>query len=227
MTRINLVVEGPTEEQFINQVLSPYFAKRGIYMVTHCVVTSSRHGTKGGVSTFQKIQNDVLNWLQQDTTAWVSTMFDLYGLPITFPGYAQAHRLTNPYDQVHHLERDWLTLTQRNKGGRVHFIPYIQLHEFEALLFSAVEPLVEGLTFYKEAPQLATTIQNILAQFNNNPELINNSLQTAPSKRLESMCSSYRKKLNGLLIAQDIGIETMRTRCLHFNHWLEQLEAIQ
>jgi len=226
MKRLNLIVEGSTEEAFVNKVLSPYFAVRGIFISAQRVFTSSRHGAKGGVSSFQKIQNDVIKWLQQDTSAWVSTIFDLYGLPVTFPGYAAASNLANPYAQVHHLEREWLSQTQQEIGSQVRFVPYIQLHEFEALLFSAVEPLLDGLTIFQDAPQVTSEIQQILSQFNDNPELINNSPQTAPSKRLKAMCSSYSKTLHGPLIAEVIGIEIMRKRCEHFNHWLEQLEAI-
>lgn len=227
MKRINIIVEGPTEEEFVKKVLRPYFAEREIMIAVQCVYSSVRHGVKGGVSTFQKVQNDVLTWLRQDTGAWVSTMFDLYGLPNTFPGYASASGLPNPYDRVHHLEREWFELTQKNMGSNIKFIPYIQLHEFETLLFSSISHLSDGLTIYQELPKLVPEIEGVLTKFNENPELINDSPQTAPSKRLKAMCSSYSKTLHGPLIAEDIGIATMRLRCRHFHHWLNQLEQLE
>ncbi|MEO1765387.1 MAG: DUF4276 family protein, partial [Cyanobacteria bacterium J06629_18] len=58
------------------------------------------------------------------------------------------------------------------------------------------------------------------------PEHINDSPVTAPSKRILACCSGYEKPLHGSLIAIDIGLDTIRKQCRHFNQWLTRLENI-
>ena len=41
------------------------------------------------------------------------------------------------------------------------------------------------------------------------PEHVNNSEQTAPSKRIKRIFGSYQKTIDGISVAQAIGIETM------------------
>lgn len=59
------------------------------------------------------------------------------------------------------------------------------------------------------------------------PEAINNSLETAPSKRLNrsSVNGKFPKITKGISIADKIGIPAMRNQCLLFDAWLRQLEA--
>jgi hypothetical protein len=58
-------------------------------------------------------------------------MFDFYALPHDFPGYAESHKQTDLKARIEHLE----SCFQADIGDH-RFIPYIQLHEFEALLFT-------------------------------------------------------------------------------------------
>ncbi|MFC3120756.1 DUF4276 family protein [Agaribacter flavus] len=58
------------------------------------------------------------------------------------------------------------------------------------------------------------------------PEHINDSPQTAPSKPIKTMMPSYDKVLHGPMIAGDIGLETIRQQCPHFNHWLKHVEPL-
>lgn len=81
MVRINIVVEGQTEERFVKKVLTPYLSERRVYSFASSV---------GGISTYGKARRDIENWLKQDTSAYCSTMFDLYGLPKDFPGYQKV-----------------------------------------------------------------------------------------------------------------------------------------
>ena len=99
------------------------------------------------------------------------------------------------------------------------FFPFFIVHEFETLLFSNPGILAEGLGIKKEK------IEGTLLQFNGDLERINNSRETAPSKRLEKWMPAYKKTVNGIPIAAKIGIEQMRSSVPLFDKWLRELEA--
>jgi hypothetical protein len=147
-------------------------------------------------------------------------MFDLYKLPTDFPGFAQARRFGDPYQKVSHLE-DSLAADISDR----RFIPYIQLHEFEGLLFSDVQTLDTVLkVHHNNRPQLAK-LQQIRTQFKT-PEEIDNGETTAPSMRLKRLYTGYDKVLFGPLIAQRIGLDILRQECPHFRDWVSRLEAL-
>ena len=102
-------------------------------------------------------------------------------------------------------------------------LSYVQLHEFEALLFSDVDKFEYVLDGWNES--VRETLEAISNQFAT-PEDINNHPTTAPSKRiLKSFApGTYSKTIHGPIIAEEIGIETIRIKCPGFNLWLEKLE---
>jgi hypothetical protein len=221
--RVNLIVEGQTEETFVREVLKEPLAQKGVYLVARRVETGRKHGAifRGGMGrgkSYEKQRQDILRWLSQDKQAFVSTMFDLYGLPENFPGVQKYKGISSPYEKVAKIE----TAFQDDIQNR-HFIPYIQLHEFESLLFSQVESIdaVLGL----RPPTRLQELQKIRQQCVS-PEEINDSPLTAPSKRLIQLYPGYDKPAFGPRIATRIGIETMRKACQHFNAWLEKLESL-
>ena len=103
------------------------------------------------------------------------------------------------------------------------FIPYIQLHEFEGLLFCDINVFDNGFeeNEFLDYNYLVQTLND-----NQNPELINDSSITAPSKRLLKIIKDYSKITHGCLIAQDIGIIKIRAKCPRFNKWIDDLEHI-
>lgn len=103
----------------------------------------------------------------------------------------------------------------------VRFLPYLQLHEFEGLLFSDPVAFASGIG----EPRLASRLERIRNPFET-PEDINDDPTTAPSKQVISVCPSYRKVLDGTRAARAVGIARMRQECPHFRNWLEQLEAL-
>ena len=106
------------------------------------------------------------------------------------------------------------------------FIPYIQLHEFEALMFADTVILENWLSLYNAIEVgCFSKIKNAAPE--GNPELINERPESAPSKRILSLCDSYDKVDDGLLILQEIGLKRMRVECRHFNEWLTRLEQLQ
>jgi hypothetical protein len=102
-----------------------------------------------------------------------------------------------------------------------YFIPYVMIHEFESLLFSDCLAFAVSLG----QPQLADKFQEIRDQYDS-PEEINDSLETHPSKRIQSLFPTYQKPLHGPKVAQAIGIEMMLKECRNFRSWLEKLSLL-
>ncbi len=146
-------------------------------------------------------------------------MFDLYALPKTFPKYADAMKETDPYDRVAALET---ALGEDIDDPR--FIPYIQLHEFEALLLSDPSAFACRYTDHDKK------IENLksLCEGYDTPEKINDGQHTAPSKRIEKEIPQYvhAKATAGPIIAAEIGLAKIREKCPHFNDWVTKLETL-
>lgn len=230
MTQLNFIVEGQTEETFVRDVLSPHLKEYQI-IVRARMVETGRRGKKifrGGLVSYEKLKQDIQNWMEIDTAAWFTTMIDLYGLPRGFPGLRQfikqedgslPNKIRNPYQVAETIESALL-----KDISHPRFIPYIQLHEFEAILFS--DPLKFENYFFKRTSAIHKL--NSIAMTFPTPEHINNSPETAPSKRIIELIPEYRynKKTAGPIIAAEIGIPTIRKACKHFDQWLRKLENI-
>ncbi len=147
MTRVNFVVEGQTEETFVRDVLSPYLSTRGVYPVARSVETG-RQGAKifrGGIVSYSKAKSDIIRWLKQDTDAYVTTMFDYYALPNDFPSFDDAKIASDIYQKAEKIENAMGT-----DISNIKFIPYIQMHEFEAILFSNINKIDNCMGLYNE-----------------------------------------------------------------------------
>lgn len=207
---IYVVVEGQTEERFIKDVLSPFLENYGKFL--HPFILKTSKGHKGGFTTYKHLKKDVTHLLKMSNIC-VTTMIDYYGLPNDFPGISSV-----PSGNVYH-KIDYLELQLQNDINSSRFIPYIQVHEFEALLFSDVTKFV---------PKVSKQLQKVLNQFQN-PEEINNSPNTAPSKRIEN---AYKEaglvynKLIGVDIIKDIGLQTIMSKCSHFSSWVNKLISL-
>ena len=221
--RLNFIVEGQTEEAFVNTVLRNHLADFAVFSSARCVETSRRRNLKysGGITDYARAKGDIQRWMRNDrnSDARFTTMFDLYALPADFPSYADASRHPDPYDRVKALEdalstdiADW------------RFIPYLQLHEFEALLLSEPEQLGAQFPGYDGAiSRLASAVSLF-----DSPELVNGGEQTAPSKRIIAEIPEYegRKASAGPITAGRIGLPFLRSRCEHFAGWLSRLENL-
>ena len=100
------------------------------------------------------------------------------------------------------------------------FVPFVVMHEFEALLFSDCAAFARAIG----RPALSGSFQAIRDQFDS-PEDINDSPTTAPSKRVQELIPGYEKPLYGNLAALGIGLDTIRRACPHFAEWLGMLEG--
>ncbi|MGH7171548.1 MAG: DUF4276 family protein [Gemmataceae bacterium] len=220
MTRVHIVVEGQSEEAFVNNVLAPAVVPRRVYL--HPILLGDPDH-KGGNTSYARVQKDVLRLLKGDSTAFCSTMLDFYGLGKGFPGTPPPPNLSN-LDKITHIEqavKQDIIRQAPNLRPDVRFLPYLQLHEYEGLLFSDPAALARGIS----QPNLAGQLQSIREDFPT-PEDIDDSPNNAPSKRILRICSSYRKVLNGTQAAAAVGIDTMRRECAHFRNWLDRLEQL-
>ena len=104
--------------------------------------------------------------------------------------------------------------------GEPNYFSYLNLHEFEALLFS--NPASFSLVASDEVVQ---KVQEIRDEYPT-PEDINNSVLTAPSKRLIALIPNYAKIKNGTLLSKDMGIRKIMEECPHFRTWVEKIIAL-
>lgn len=224
MRRLNVLTEGQTEEGFVNEVLAPHLATYGVVACARCVTTRRDRRRpdrvhRGGLPSYAKASGDLKRWMAEDGSGAFTTMFDLYALPDDFPNSEAAARLVDPYARVRTLEEAMFA----DIGDR-RLIPYIQLHEFEALLLA--DPAKLDWEYLDHAGKIARLVT--LADSYESPELINDGPDTAPSKRIIAEIEEYRyqKASVGPLVAHRIGIARMRERCPHFAGWLERLESL-
>lgn len=224
-TMLNILCEGQTEEKFVKEVLKPYLKDQGIVVKSQLLVTSRKKDATGGLFSYQQAKRDLELWMREvshrnSETHYFTTIFDLYALPNDFPGAIQSKSIVDAYVRVEHIENAF-----GSDINSPNFIPYIQLHEFEALLFCDIEKLaIEYPRCQKEIAKLKETLHS----YNDNPELINNSPETAPSKRIIKAIEgkrlyNYNKPRSGAVVTAAIGMPELMTQCLHFREWIEKI----
>lgn len=217
MVKVLILVEGQTEEAFIKNLLAAYLRNRGIVVVPVIVATKrllTGDKQRGGYVPYARLRVEVLRLLNDSSAARVTTMLDYYGLAPEFPGRSTPVGKAAS-ERVAWVERAWAADINNPR-----FLPYLALHEFEAMLFAAPSEIATGFG----EPAIQSTLQAIRASFKT-PEDVNDHEATAPSKRLGRLFPGYNKPFYGELIAERIGIEHIRTECPHFAEWLRQLEA--
>lgn len=213
------MVEGQTEEAFVNQVIAPALSLKQVYVTATRIMTSqSAHRMyKGGFVNFAHLERDVARLLASDQKRYVGCMVDLYRLPQTVPGYAQAKTYSNAYDKVKWLHQEWSIYF-----NSLRFIPFVQLHEFEALLYA--DP--QSAQIVTGSNQAANAMSKALAHFDGNPELVNETPDGAPSKRLIAAFPGYQKVVHGVQIAQQVGLQNIQMKCSHFKTWYDRLSTL-
>lgn len=226
MSEVVAIVEGQTEQAFIHDHLAKYLARRGI---TIWASLPGREVRSGGVRAWESVRGDVLRTLQERRGRVCTTMFDFYAMPNDWPGRARASEMPQGRkgDYVERALLDDLAAFAGEDFRRDLFIPYVQMHEFEALLFTDVGAMGEVLGPIQgvEAPTLTALFQAVLDQAGP-PETINDHWMTCPSRRITSIVPDYRKPSHGPLIADKIGLDVLRAACPHFGQWLGRLESL-
>ncbi len=202
-TEINIVCEGRSEENFVKKVLNKYFSSKQIKLIPYRLKNSKSDNIGGNISI-----DRLIDCLCRCNTAVITTFVDYYGFK-------------NNKDDVVHLENNILNeYNKKSKNSKI-LIPYVQMHEFEALLFSNVDIISEKMNANNDQK---CELAKIIKEYDYNPEKINNSAETAPSKRLEKIFKGYKKTTDGIIISENIGLDKIKENCKKFNEWLIKIE---
>jgi len=219
MIEVYVVAEGQTEQTFIRDVLAPELGNKGIALHPALI---GKPGKKGGNVLFSRAKEDIEKFLKQRCDTFITTMFDFFRIDKAWPGDPSGLKNMTAHQKgiaiecatLGELEKEF---PQLNVAKRV--IPYIEMHEFEALLFSSPSVLANKIAVEEK------TIAAILVECVE-PEEINDRPEHAPSKRLEKLKPGYRKVAMGKNITEAIGVRMIRSKCLHFDAWIKKLEAL-
>lgn len=218
-----ILVEGQTEEAFVNRVLRPSLSELYLQPI---IVKTSRAGQKaykGGTVRYHEFRKQIARLLEDPLASVITTMIDYQGLGHDFPGRDEARSLP-PENRAAHVQSSmWSDLNHSR------YLPFVCLHEFEAFLISSPEEVARAL----QIPEIADRLHGILKRYGGNPEAINDSPAGSPSGRIETLCEElggsakrYQKRVNGEIIAERIGLPTIRSHCSHFDTWVRVLEDI-
>lgn len=228
MARLLIHVEGQTEAIFVNRVLGSHLSGYGYSVVAARLMGNAlQRSRRGGVKPWPAVRKGIVNHLREDSRRIVSTMVDYYGLPQSsqrgWPGRAEASGLALS-EKASTIEDLLLAEVCGQMGGSFNpdrFVPYVMMHEFEAMLFSDCAAFARGIG----SPDLAASLQAIRDEFAS-PEQIDDSPVTAPSKRIATLVPGYQKPTQGRQAIQEIGLDAIRAECPHFREWLERLESL-
>jgi hypothetical protein len=221
-----IYVEGQEEEMFVNRVLRGHLHPFGVIIqkpilaATKVPIGDEQDAelTVGGVTNYHSIREDIVNlFATGDITAAdvLTTLIDLYALPASFPSQenAMARGLTGSR-KAESIEQAW-----QADIGRPNFFPYIQVHEFEALILTRPSALRD---FYPEHAAGIERLRNECAPFHT-PEDINEERATSPSHRILARIPTYNK-IDGFRHLQDIGVPELKAHCRRFKTWIEHCE---
>ena len=203
MIRLAIVVEGETEEEFVKNLLTPHLQTRGVLANPHPL---------GGNVTVERLASEMANYFWSYDR--VTSLVDFYG----FRNKGQASR------------EDLQTRISQQVDARIKVswdqssvFPYVQQHEFEALLFSDVEVFKALLD---RPPSLVQKLSAIRSNVST-PEDINDDKDTHPSKRIRDLMPNYQKRVDGPYLAKQLGLSVIRSACPRFGKWIDRLESLQ
>lgn len=139
----------------------------------------------------------------------------------SFPDWENAERTVDKNERMRILESGMIKDIADNLRNR--FLPYLQLHEFEGLLFNDIN------IFYEQIPAAdlvnLNELQSVFQQYEN-PEMINNNIATSPSHRLMRIILGYNKIVYGDILAEAIGLERIMQKSPRFNAWILKLSQL-
>ena len=228
MTRILVHVEGETEETFVNEVLRGHLIRHGYSIVAARLLGNARaRAGRGGIRQWPAVRRDIVAHLREDAGSVATTMVDYYGLPQSgpraWPGRNEAAHLA-PGARAESVQKAMhndvgAAMGDAFDAGR--FVPFVVMHEFEALLFSDCDVFASAIGHPEAAPKL----KSVRAEFTT-PEDIDDSPQSAPSKRVRHIVRRYDKPFMGNLAMLEIGLANIRSECRHFDGWLTRMELL-
>lgn len=219
--RLLLYVEGQTEELFVNRILRHHLAAFGVQVERPVIAITRARPTerRGGFVNWEAVDRDLrtLFATRPESDIRFSSLLDVYGLPSQvpgFPGPSTGSRST--------MEVDAIEVALAAHFGEPRFVPYLQRHEFEALVI-AHPPAIDAV-----APACTASLRTIVHPTASaaSAEDINDGPDSHPSARLAQAIPDYldRKASYALFILLDAGLSQVRSRCPRFNAWLERWE---
>lgn len=212
MKRVIFIVEGDTEISFIQKCIMPYLYQKGFTnpMNAQKIITNRKKNKKGGNVAFDYLKNDIER-VAATRNVLITTFLDFFRLPTDFPGYTTD---SLKIEQIEEAVRENIS----SIIDRAKFLPYIQRHEIEALMYTNMD----GFNYVVDKEESLNKLKEIINQYAN-PEDINSGSETAPSKRLMKIFP-YQKTTDGEIILEALPIDDIRSKCPRFNEWLENLE---
>ena len=210
MERIIIICEGNTEKEFCSKTLSPHFLLKNKILENPLIKKSN-----GGIVKWYHLKKQIELHLKYEKNVTVTTPIDYYGISSKhyFPGWEDAKSIQDKNKRTEFLENSMLESI--DEEIRFRFKPYIQLHEFEGLLFNDIKiftDIVSGNDIIG-----MEELKKTLADYSN-PEMINEGKNTSPSKRLERCIKGYDKEVYGNILAEAIGLENLRNKSPRFNN---------
>lgn len=214
MSRLVFIVEGDCEQRFINEHLIKYLSYKfpGISMHAQKITTNRKKHVKGGNVGYPLFKNELQRVAAQGGVM-ITTFLDFFRLPNNYPGYTQDANLIDCIEDA--VRIDCIDVVSPN-----YFLPYIQKHEFETLLFANYS----GFSGVVDKEQAQKIIDIVRDRKYPTPEDINGGEETAPSKRLLSIFN-YNKVWDSALVLKDVDINVLRSRCPRFDLWVYKLES--
>jgi hypothetical protein len=223
--QLNIFCEGQTEQGFCRQVLQMHLFPQGNGVIHTLAVGEKDHHHTYGLGRKKKyasVRKFIMNTIKHrgGPKVYFTSMFDLYALPDDFPG--KAENVSNPANPTAYA------LALENAFGKniscYRFIPHLQVHEYETMLFADPQAFAISFENCDEEIQQLTAIAASVPSI----EHIDDGRTTAPSKRIIDVLPEYdgRKASAGPDIAEYIGLENIRTKCNHFDGWLTLLETL-
>ena len=203
MIRLAILVEGDTEEEFVNLALMEHLQLSG--------VAAQPVSLDGGLITVPRVASEMANLYWSFDS--VTSLIDFYGFRNKSDATVEELETRIDDELINRIRGDW---------DKSRVFPYIQRHEFEALLFSDVTVFQH----LKDVPaRLVENLRQTRLRFQT-PEHIDDSPLTAPSKRISNLIPNYIKRTDGPLLAEQIGLSTIRAECPRFNGWVTKMESL-
>ena len=219
MRQVALVVEGQTEEQFVQHVLSACVPS-DVYLTPLIVRTgrTARGVAKGG-GHWKHYRPKIHNLLREPHWDVVTTMIDYYGYPGDAPGRGVPAG-KSLQERVESRERAMAEDLGAESDER--FLPFVMLHEFETLVLTACTQLPDVFG----DPAVPRSARRVLSQFDDEPERINEGPATAPARRVEKLLPGYSKPQDGVAILAEADMDEVMKLCPHFARWVTKLREL-
>ena len=112
MKRLDIIVEGPSEREFISQSLAPYLEREGVILSYDVspIVIHTKPNFRGGMTKYSQLKADILQSLSSSNSDMVvSMMIDFFRLPANVPRPDNYSELASDSEKIYAIERSSMT----------------------------------------------------------------------------------------------------------------------